>query len=40
MSNPINELLWWYKLRKLRQEDPFIYEDDDEDGIIGEEDGE
>ena len=31
MWNPINEILWWYKLRKLRQEDPFIYEEDDED---------
>ena len=40
MWNPINEILWLYKLRKLRQEDPFIYEEDDVDGIGMEEDGE
>ena len=40
MWNPINEILWWNKLRKLREEDPFIYEEDDEDGLGSEEDGE
>ena len=33
---PLNKIATWWKLKKIREADPFIYEDDDDDVMFDE----
>ena len=33
---PLNRIATWWKLKKIREEDPFIYEDDEYDDMLDE----
>tara|TARA_B100000614_G_scaffold261178_1_gene289979 strand:+ start:1417 stop:1536 length:120 start_codon:yes stop_codon:yes gene_type:complete len=33
---PLNKIVTWWKLKKIREADPFIYEDDDDDAMFDE----
>ena len=33
---PLNKIAIWWKLKKIREADPFIYEDDDDDAMFDE----